>query len=169
MPPLLRLNRVFCATSWELEGERDAFYKVIGQFNEEAGMSKNILFVPVSLLNVADKRRFQHVIDENYRDCTYIIFALIDGWGPRERNFRGDYKRAMEWKNDPSLPIRDVLYLEKKSDLDEPRDQTLPEPHLTFETTAEFSAEIRKLLAGWLADLAAEETANGAYPASGGS
>ena len=50
---MYRIHRVFCATAWELEGERRAFYDLLGEFNEAEAMRRGVLYVPVSLTNVS--------------------------------------------------------------------------------------------------------------------
>src|SRR5262245_11160373 len=108
---MYRMHKVFCATAWELEGERRAFYDVIGQFNETAAMRHGMLYVPVSLTNVRDKRPYQYVVEENLRDCRHYILAVSDGWGPPERNFEQDYRLALEYCSNPAVPMKEVLLL----------------------------------------------------------
>ncbi len=108
---MYRMHKVFCATAWELEGERRAFYDVIGQFNETEAMRHGMLYVPVSLTNVRDKRPYQYVVEENLRDCRHYILAVRDGWGPPERNFEQDYRLALDCCANPVLPMKEVLLL----------------------------------------------------------
>jgi hypothetical protein len=112
---MYRMFRVFCATAWELEGERRAFYEVIGEFNESTAMARGVLYVPVSLTNVRDKRPYQYTIEENIRDCRHYIVALSDDWGPGERNFRKDYQLAVACQKDPALPMEGVAVLMQSS------------------------------------------------------
>ena len=105
------MHRIFCATAWELEGERLAFDNALGHINESEAMPKGLLFVPVSLTNIRDKRPYQFVVEENLRDSRYYILALCDGWGPPERNFQRDYQLALEHCANPALPMRDVALL----------------------------------------------------------
>src|SRR5438270_7258065 len=105
---MYRMHRVFCATSWELEGERRAFCDLIGVFNEEAAMQRGILYVPVSLVNIRDKRPYQYDIEENIRTSRHYVAALSGDWGPRERNFEADYRLACSCAGDPWLPMKGV-------------------------------------------------------------
>jgi len=113
---MYRMHKVFCATAWELEGERRAFYDVLGQFNEVAAMGQGLLYVPVSLTNVRDKRPYQYVVEENLRDCRHYILAVRDGWGPPERNFEQDYQLALACCANPALPMQEVVLLLRSMD-----------------------------------------------------
>jgi hypothetical protein len=150
-----RLERVFCATSWELEGERRAFYDTVGGVNEHHGIPAGVLFVAVTLTSVRDKRPLQYVIEENIQDSTYYILALDGDWGPTERNFERDYYLALEYRADPARPMRHVeLLLRSKPD------GTPPEfsaelfargiAHRVFRDTAGFQDLVRGLLLDWL-------------------
>lgn len=108
---MYRMHRVFCATSWELEGERRAFYDLIGEFNSATAMPRGLLYVPVSLTNVRDKRPYQFAVEENIRDSRHYIVALKDDWGPAERNFRDDYRLAQACREDAGLPLKGVALL----------------------------------------------------------
>ena len=108
---MYQMQRVFCATSWELEGERLSFYDILGQFNEREAMPAGLLYVPVSLLNVRDKRPYQYLVEENLRESTHYILALSGGWGPPERDFQRDYRLALDYLRDVSLPMQSVNLL----------------------------------------------------------
>jgi hypothetical protein len=154
------MHRVFCATAWELEEERIAFYDVIGRFNEAEAMSRGILYVAVSLPAVPDKRPLQSAVNQNIRACRYYILATADDWGPRERNFERDYHLALACRADESLPMRETAILLK----DRP-DGTAGSfagfPSIAFRDTAAFSDAVGRLLAAWLACDAAETSAAG--------
>ena len=150
---MYQLHRVFCATPWELERERTRFYDLVGAFNESAAMSQGVLFVPVTLPNVRDKRPIQYAVDENIQDCRYYIQVLLDDWGPTERNFRNDYHLALESVDDRALPMRGVAVLAKKPSPGAGLAEGLPEPLAFFATAAEFDSCITGLLTGWLASI----------------
>lgn len=147
------MHRIFCATPWELEAERLRFYDLIGAFNEAAAMQKGVLYVPVTLTNVADKRPVQYAVDENIRDCRHYILVLSEDWGPAARNFRNDYQLALQCVADPSLPMHSVAVLAKKDPSGAPLAPGLPEPKVTFSTLAEFDECVNSLLADWLDSL----------------
>jgi hypothetical protein len=114
------LHRVFCATPGELEPERLAFHEVVGQTNEAEGMSKGILFVPVSIVpNMVNKLLFQSVIEENVQACRYFVQVLHNTWGPPMRNFKAEYGLACRLKLDPGSLTRGVSLFFKAGDATE--------------------------------------------------
>jgi hypothetical protein len=132
--------------------ERRAFYDVIGEFNESEAMKGGVIYVPLSLVNMRDKRPYQFVVEENIRTCRHFILVCGGEWGPPERNFNPDYRCALQAGADPSLPMRDVAYLSFKNP--EPPAQSggsLPASNAVFSTTAEFKERLRGLLSTWLA------------------
>ncbi len=151
------MHSVFCATPRELEAERSRFYDLVGQFNETFAMQKGILFVPVTLTNVLDKRPFQHAVNRNIRDSRHYILILWDDWGPKERNFRNDYHLALQSAADPSLPMHSVAVLAKKQPSGQPPADGMPESQAAFSTLAEFDECIGNLLSAWLETLLTEE------------
>ena len=106
------MHRVFCATPEDCEAERQAFHDALGDFNEKAAMARGILFVPVSIpLNMADKRLFQPVIDENIRSCRYYVEVIGGGGAAPQRNFEADRALAVACAADPALPMSEVVSL----------------------------------------------------------
>jgi hypothetical protein len=161
---MYRMHRVFCATSWDLEGERQAFYEALGKFNESAAMDRGVLYIPVSLVNVRDKRPYQYVVDENIRDCRHYIAALSDNWGPVERNFRKDYRLALTCARDPALPMQGVALLLRVEPEDPPPAfaaelQGAGISPVVFSDVSSFTALVNQLLAGWLEGDAPESAA----------
>jgi hypothetical protein len=156
---MFQLHRVFCATPWELEAERFHFYDVIGRFNETRAMPKGVLYVPVTLTAVMDKRPFQYAIDQNIRDCRHYVLLLSEDWGPAARNFRNDYQLALQCIDDPALPMQSVGVLAKKQPSGQLLAEGLPEPLATFSTPEEFDECVTALLSGWLESLLAREKA----------
>ena len=148
---MYQLHRIFCATPWELERERAHFYDVVGAFNESSAMQAGILFVPVTLGNVRDKRPLQYAVEENIQDCRYYIQILLDDWGPTERNFRNDYHLALQSVDDPAMAMQAVAVLAKKQPSGAGLADGLPEPRAFFTTMQEFDACVNELLTGWLA------------------
>jgi hypothetical protein len=154
-----KMLRVFCATAWELEGERRAFQEAVGEFNETEAMKHGLLYVPVSLINIRDKRPYQYVVEENIGACRAYILALADGsWGPPERNFERDLMLAAQQSANPDFPMRDaaLLYREPSSPPQPiPADVTVS----PFSTTEDFVRQFRALMSTWLAaDLAMAES-----------
>jgi len=149
---MFQMHRIFCATPWELEAERMAFTDLIGECNEKVAMPRNLLYVPVSLANMVDKRPYQYTVDENIRAARHYILVLAEGWGPDARNFRNDYRVALSAMQDSALPMRSVTVL-LRTDPDGPspfaaeleRAGIVAQP---YSGDAEFREKIRELFAG---------------------
>jgi hypothetical protein len=159
---MYQLHRVFCATPWELEAERHAFYEIVGEFNEKDAMRRGVLVVPVALTNVRDKRLYQFDVEENIRACRHYILVLSEGWGPAERNFENDYHLALQCAADPALPMHSVAVLHKRQLSGKPLEADTPEPQAAFATIAEFGECVSGLLSAWLASLPAQGNAGAA-------
>ena len=155
---MYQMHRIFCATAWEHEAERRRFDEVIGRFNETRAMEKGVLFVPVSLVNVQDKRPYQYAIEENIRDCRHYLLLLLDDWGPPQRNFKNDYHLALQAVQDPALPMHSIAVLAKKSPSGEPLADGLPVPDAWFSTLQEFDECLMSLLFSWLDSAAPANT-----------
>jgi hypothetical protein len=155
---MFQMHRIFCATPWELEAERGRFHDLIGQFNETVAQREGILYIPITLVNIQDKRPFQYVIDENIRDSRHCIFLFSDGWGSPERNFRKDYYQALEAIDDPASALQSVTVLAKKMPAGQPLAQDsssvdLPAADDSFSTLDSFDICLNILLSGWLKTL----------------
>jgi hypothetical protein len=133
-----------------MEAERMRFHDVIGRVNETAILRGGSLYVPVTLVNVRDKRPMQYVVDENIRDCRYYILLLANDWGPVERNFGSDYHLALECAEDPALPMQRVAVLRKRLPGGATPAGDLPGPHAAFSTIEEFDECVAALLTEWL-------------------
>src|SRR5262245_43257776 len=114
---MYHLHQIYCATPWELEEERQVFYTTVGECNETYAMPRGVLYVPLSLGNVPDKRPYQYAVKENIRACRYYI-QVLDAlpphqppamiWGPPQRNFEYDLRLALACRADPALPMCEV-------------------------------------------------------------
>ena len=165
---MYRFHQIFCATAWELEGERRAFYDLVGEVNEADSMPRGALYVPVSLTNVQDKRPLQYTVDENIRACSYYLLAIAGDWGSKERNFERDYRLALSCRADPSLPMREtaILLQARPDGAPDPFAAELAAagfPSIPFRDTTEFNEIVRALLKQWIA--AEEATSNSGAPA----
>jgi hypothetical protein len=154
---MFQMHRIFCATPWELEAERGRFHDNIGQFNETVAQREGILYIPVTLVNIRDKRPFQYVIDENIRDSRHCLFLFSDDWGPPERNFRNDYFQALQAIDDPASALQSVTVLAKKIPSGQPvapeSSADLPAADNTFSTLDSFDVCLNGLLSTWLQTL----------------
>jgi hypothetical protein len=155
---MFQMHRLFCATPWELEAERGRFHDIVGQFNETVAQREGILYIPVTLVNIRDKRPFQYVIDENIRDSRHCLFLFSEGWGPPERNFRNDYHQALQAIDDPASALESVAVLAKKipsgvSLVQDSSAADLPAADGTFSSLDSFDICVNGLLSRWLKTL----------------
>lgn len=154
-------HRIFCATPLELEAEREAFYSVMAEFNENQAMQHGILFVTVSIVpNVYNLTVFQGAVDENISQCRYYVQVLRETWGGPQRSFEKSYELATKCAADPAMLMREVVLLSKTLPPD-----VQPEPAvlrarqegpasgvrtLEFPDVETFSNLLRTLLGEWL-------------------
>ena len=68
---MYHMHRIYCATPWELEEERGTFYATVGEFNAAHAMPRGVLYVPVSLGSVLDKRPYHYALKDNIRACRH--------------------------------------------------------------------------------------------------
>jgi hypothetical protein len=150
---MYQFHRIFCATSWELERERADFYNAVSEFNQAHAMQFGVLYVPVSLVNVRDKRPLQYAIDENIRACRHYILAVESEWGPRERHFQRDYQLALECAADPDLPMAQIAVLLHPAPAGITAEPSLPKPDGEFSSLEQFRKCVFELLSSWLGTL----------------
>jgi hypothetical protein len=152
---MYKMLRVFCATSWELEEERQAFYDLVGEVNEREAMKLGVLYVPVALGNAADKRPLQYTVNENIRAVRHYILTIDEDWGPKERNFERDYRLAVACAADPALPLcQTAILLRRQPDgTPAPFGATLEAAgigRIDYATVDDFKQTVRRLLCEWL-------------------
>jgi hypothetical protein len=153
---MFQTHSIFCATPWELEEEQSRFHHLVGHFNETAAMPKGVLYVPITLTNIRDKRAVQYAVNENVCECRHYVLVLSEDWGPVERNFKADYQLALQSVADPALPMTSVAVLFKKQSSGSTLAPGLPEPHATFSSLEEFDGCINRLLSEWMESSAQE-------------
>ena len=164
------MHRIFCSAAGDLEEERQIFHKVIGSFNEQHAMKRNILLVSVSLPEaVVNKLGYQSVMYENIRDCRYYIQLLEDTWGPPQKNFEKEYALAKRCEADPAQLMQEAVVFFKKPLLPhkvEPEVAALKESFqsthgslLEFETGGQLAQLIEDRLIKWLDETKPAETA----------
>jgi hypothetical protein len=159
---MFQMHRIFCANCWELEAERRAFHDIIGNFNEDVAMKDGVLYVPVSLVNIADKRPHQFTVNENIEACRHFLLVLSGDWGPVERNFQRDYALALKCAADPALPMRETAFLLQTGPEGQAPAPSLPTPDSQFSTPAEFQEQFLRLLHTWHANVRSESAAQAA-------
>lgn len=74
--------RIFIASPGGLDAERQAFRKVINDYNESDALHDGLVFVPVGWdLARAGMGRPQEEINGLVRQCDYLVLILHDRWG----------------------------------------------------------------------------------------
>jgi hypothetical protein len=82
MPSAVTAYRIFIASPGGLDDERQAFRKVINDYNESDALDDGALFVPVGWeLAPAGMGRPQELINRMVRRCDYFVLLLHDRWG----------------------------------------------------------------------------------------
>lgn len=173
----VRAVRVFIASPRGLDDEREAFRKVLTEFNEDEGLHRDITFWPIGWeLAAAGTGRPQQIINDEVEQCDYLVLVLWDRWGSDPGGTSGatsgteeEYEVARAALDSPSLPMRDIVVAFKAVDerqLSDPgselqrvlafRTQLEAAKSLlfaTFDTTEEFSRIVRQHLQKWLRKL----------------
>ena len=161
----MRFIRVFLGAPGGLSEEQAAFHEAVGASNEEEGLAIQTLFLP---LTASRKTYPQGVIDENVRSCTYFLLAVDDTLGIAGNTFEHDWWLARQCCADSKLPMRAAVALFKKQFEGRPPDPVVEKFRAALEAdaatqcfdfgyTAEFRAQVRELLARWLAAEAPEK------------
>jgi len=102
------MYRVFLSAPGDLAREREFCRSVISEVNSNHAMPARILLVPVGLTNDGQIVGFRSAVSENIRDSTFFIQLFEDDWGPKNL-FRKMFFLAAECRDDPALPMRDVI------------------------------------------------------------
>lgn len=102
------MYRVYLSTPGDLAREQDACRAAISEVNASQAMPLKILLVSVGLREDGQIVGFRSAVAENVRDSTYFIQVFEDDWGPNLLHRKMLYLAA-ECRDDPSLPMRDVI------------------------------------------------------------
>jgi tetratricopeptide (TPR) repeat protein len=82
MVALLKGYRVFVATPGGLDDERQAFRRVLLNFNEDDALERGVVFLPTGWdLTLAGVGRPQELINGDIRRSDYLLLVLWDRWG----------------------------------------------------------------------------------------
>jgi hypothetical protein len=155
------VHRVFCSTPGDLEPERQAFHDAVGEVNEDVGVTRNVLFAPVSIVPLmVNKLFYQPAVDANVRECKFFVQVLQHTWGPREKNFECDYNLAWRLKSDPGSAMEGVALFFKAADGFEVEPEILQLKSSTqsrpgcavyeFASLDEYKRQLRDQLTAWL-------------------
>lgn len=100
--------RIFISAPGDLERDRDACHEVIAEVNSDVAMTAKVLLVTVGLRDQGQIESHRGVVSENVRWSAYFLQIFQDDWGPRDQ-FRKLFLLAIECRDDPSMPMRDVV------------------------------------------------------------
>jgi hypothetical protein len=106
--------RVFVSAPGDLDRDRQACYDAISDVNEKTAMPAKVLLVSVGLRENNQVEGHRGIVADNIRWSSYFIQLFEDDWGPRDV-FRKLFMVALECKDDPNMPMRDVVVCLKDS------------------------------------------------------
>jgi hypothetical protein len=102
------MYRVFVSAPGDLEADREACHDVIAQVNEAIAMPAKILLVTLGLRDNDQISGSRSIVSDNVRWSAFFIQIFEDDWGPRDL-FRKLFLLAVECRDDPSMPMREVV------------------------------------------------------------
>jgi hypothetical protein len=100
--------RVFISAPGDLEADRGACHEAISKVNEAVAMPAKILLVSLGLRDNDQITGNRGIVSDNVRWSSYFIQLFQDDWGPRDL-FRKLFLLAIECRDDPGMPMRDVV------------------------------------------------------------
>jgi len=152
-----------------LAREQDACREAISDVNANQAMPLKILLVSVCLREDGQIVGFRSAVAENIRQCTYFVQVFEDDWGPNNL-YRKMFHLAAECRDDPSLPMREVIVCLKdaplesdpaivafRKELEARKDMRL----LRFQKLDQLKAQLLEVFSGWVRDI---QAAGGGIP-----
>jgi len=124
--------RIFISAPGDLEQDRQACHDAIAAVNENCAMPEKILLVSFGLRENSQIESNRSIVSDNVRWSSYFIQIFQDDWGPRDL-FRKLLLLALECKDDPAMPMRDIVVCLKDA------------PHETDAQILAFRAELEAL------------------------
>lgn len=172
----LKGYRIFIASPGGLEEEREAFRKVINDYNSSDALHRGVMFIPVGWeFTRGGKGRPQELINKHLRECDYMVLLLWDRWGnptvqvPEQGYTSGteeEYNEALRCIENTECPMKDIVIFFKAVDarkLSDPgeqlqkvltfREKIEKEKSILFETydvVENFERNLRGYLAEWV-------------------
>jgi hypothetical protein len=172
MPSKVTAYRVFVASPGGLEKEREAFRRILNDYNESDALEDSALFIPVAWeLALAGMGRPQELINQELRRCDYCVLVLWDRWGSLSA-IGGTYSSGTEEEyyvardSMTKGTLRELVVLFRAVD---PRKLSDPGPQLqkvidfrrdleakkellfaTYDEVPAFESQLRKQLGAWL-------------------
>src|ERR1019366_6733071 len=102
------MHQLFLSAPGDLEKERDACRSAISEVNSAEAMPLKILLVSVGLTCDDHVVGFRSAVADNIRQSAYYVQVFEDDWGPKNL-FRKMFYLAIECRDDPALPMREVV------------------------------------------------------------
>jgi len=166
--------RVFISAPGDLSRDRQACYDIISQINESIAMPAKVLMVSIGLRDNEQIASHREITSDNVRWSSYFIQVFQDDWGSRDL-FRKLFLLALECRDDPGAPMRDVVVclkdapgernadiLEFRKELEERTDVRV----IRYATVERMREELEKVCGSWA--LAAIAKRRGAGAGGGG-
>jgi hypothetical protein len=152
MPHGFDFYRIYVSAPGDLEPDRQACYDAIAQVNETTAMQAHVLLTSVGLRENEQITASRGIVSDNVRWSSYFIQLFKDDWGTRDV-FRELFLLAVECRDDPAMPMRDVVVCLKNAP-----HQTNAEV-LAFRSELENRKDLRVLPYGDIEELKAQLTA----------
>ncbi len=153
--------RVFVSAPGDAEADRRACYDAIANANESTAMAAGLLLVNVGLRESDQISSHRAIVSDNVRWSSYFIQIFQDDWGPRDL-FRKLFLLAIECRDNPAMPMRDVLVCLKdapqetdpeilafRRELEERSDCRI----LRYRDPEEMRAQVEEVCAAWAREL----------------
>jgi len=102
------MYRVFVSAPGDLAQERQACHEAIAAANETTAMPAKVLLVTVGVREDEHIAGYRSIVADNVRWSTFFIQVFEDDWGPKNL-FRKLFYLATECRDDPSMPMREVI------------------------------------------------------------
>jgi hypothetical protein len=166
--------RVFISAPGDMDRDRQACYDAISRVDADVAMPAKILLVSVGLRESGQIEGNRSIVSDNVRWSSYFIQLFQDDWGSRDL-FRKLFLLAIECRDDPAMPMRDVVVclkrapnetdervLEWRKELSDRTDMRV----IQYDRPEEIQAHIEEVCAGWTRALIAAGTGNSCTPES---
>ncbi len=100
--------RVYISAPGDMELDRQACCDAISSVDADIAMPAKVLLVSVGLRENSQIEGSRGIVSDNVRWSSYFIQLFQDDWGPRDL-FRKLFLLAIECRDDPAMPMRDVV------------------------------------------------------------
>ncbi len=157
------MYRVYLSTPGDLSREQDACRDALSDVNSSHAMPLKILLVTVCLREDGQIVGFRSAVSENVRQCSYFVQVFEDDWGPSHLHRKLLYLAA-ECRDDPSLPMREVIVCFKdapeetdpailafRTELEDRKDMRL----LRFQKPDDLKTQLLDIFSGWVRSIEA--------------